>query len=459
MKTNLILDTDSYKSSHFLQYPPGTNYMTSYVESRGGEYPGTIFFGLQYILKSVLSQKVTEEMVMEANEFFKNHGLPFPLDGWLYIAKEREGKLPIKIRAVNEGSYIPGKNVLMTVESTDSKVYWIVGWLETMLLRIWYPITVSTQSFYIKKLIYKYLEETADDPDSEILFKLHDFGSRGVSSREQAMIGGAAHLVNFLGSDTVIGIDMANRYYNILMAGFSIPAAEHSTITAWGKENEKLAYENMLSYFAKKDSLVAVVSDSYDIYNACEKIWGEELKQKVIDSGATVVIRPDSGVPWEIVPEVAEILANKFGTSTNSKGYRVFNNVRIIQGDGVDPESIEKILKKLKEKGFSASNIAFGMGGALLQKVNRDTLKFAFKCSGIEVDGVFRGVSKSPITDPGKNSKEGKLELVERNGEILTVPREKVEKTDKLLLKDVFENGKILVEDSFEEIRKRAKIK
>src|SRR5574337_821369 len=305
---NIIIDTDSYKASHYLQYPPGTTSMFSYIESRGGEYNKTVFFGLQYYLKKYLTHRVTVEEVEEAKEFFEAHGEPFNYEGWMYIAKDLKGKIPVRIRAVQEGSVVPTHNILVSIESTDPKVFWVVSWLETMLLRIWYPITVSTRSHTIKKIILSALEKSADDPKAEISFKLHDFGSRGVSSQESAMIGGAAHLVNFMGSDTVAGVLCANEYYNIPMAGFSIPAAEHSSITSWGKENEVEAYRNMLKQFAKPGALVAVVSDSYDIYNACENLWGKTLKQEVIDSGAVVVIRPDSGNPPDVVLKCAQLL-------------------------------------------------------------------------------------------------------------------------------------------------------
>jgi nicotinamide phosphoribosyltransferase len=251
---------------------------------------------------------------------------------------------------------------------------------------------------------------------------------------------------------------MANEYYNCEMAGFSIPASEHSTITSWGKENEKLAYENMLTQFGKENSIFACVSDSYDIFNACEKIWGEELKQKIITSKATLVIRPDSGIPWEIVPQVLEILDKQFGSVLNKKGFKVLKNVKVIQGDGIEYESISKILEAIKSKGFSASNLAFGMGGALLQKIDRDTGKFAYKCSAVKVNGKLREVSKDPITDSGKKSKEGILELVRRENQILTVKREDVKEGDQLLFETVFENGEILKTYSLEEIRLRAKI-
>ena len=459
MKINRVVDTDSYKASHFLQYPPNTTLVHSYLESRGSErsWHKTVFFGLQYILKNYFADPVTREEVEEANEIITAHGLPFNLESWNRLLEKHGGRLPLRIRAVPEGTVVPLRNVLMTVENTDAEFYWLTSWYETLLMRIWYSITVSTQSFYIKRSIYRFLADTADDPEAEINFKLHDFGSRGVSSQESAAIGGAAHLVSFMGTDTMAALQLLRKFYKAEMPGFSIPAAEHSTITSWGRENEAEAYRNMLRNFAKPGKLVAVVSDSWNIYHAVEKIWGEQLRQEVIDSGATLVIRPDSGEPVEVVTKVAFILAEKFGTKINSKGFKVLKNVRIIQGDGVNEKSIRDILDSLKSHGFSASNIAFGMGGALLQKVNRDTLKFAYKCSAIITAGKLRDVYKQPITDAGKISKKGRLDLVKDEHGYNTVQLEnaKTISAPNSAMQIAFENGEILLDESFDAIRQR----
>lgn len=467
-----IFDTDSYKASHYLQYPPGTTSMFSYVESRGGEYDKTVFFGLQYYLKKYLTHRVTVAEVEEAKEFFEAHGEPFNYEGWMYIAKELGGKLPVRIRAVPEGTVVPTHNILVSIESTDPKVFWVVSWIETMLLRVWYPINVATRSHKIRQIILEALRVSADDPENEINFKLHDFGSRGVSSQESAMIGGAAHLVNFLGSDTVVGVRAANKYYNTKMAAFSIPAMEHSSVTSWGREHEADAYRNMLRKTGKPGALIACVSDSYDLYNAERHIWGEELKEEVIKSGAVVVIRPDSGHPPTVVLRSAQILEEKFGVTVNSKGYKVLNNVRLIQGDGINEHSIKEILDNLLDHGFSATNIAFGMGGALLQQHNRDTLKFAMKCShifrlvataGKMSELVSVDVFKDPITDHGKRSKAGRLDLAfvdsgpDRGG-FETVPLFDDEIAHKRsVMRTVYENGEVLVEDTLDNIRARAK--
>lgn len=458
---NRIIDTDSYKASHWLQYPPNTSRAFFYLESRGSDraWNETVFFGLQYILKRYFSAPLTKEMVDEAREVITAHGLPFNYDGWTRLIEKHGGLLPLRIRAVPEGSVVPLHNALMTVETTDDEFAWVASWFETQLMRIWYAITVATQSYQIKKDVYRFLTETADDPDAEISFKVHDFGARGVSSQETAAIGGAAHLVNFLGTDTMAALVLHRDFYHAPMAGFSIPAAEHSTITSWGRDGEAEAYRNMLRNFAKPGSLVAVVSDSWDIYNSVENIWGEQLRQEVVDSGATVVIRPDSGEPIEVVSRVAGILADKFGVEMNSKGFKVLKNVRIIQGDGVSQESVNAILQRLRNEGFSTSNIAFGIGGSLLQKVNRDTMRFAYKCSAIVVDGSLREVYKEPITDSRKFSKRGRLDLVRRDGEFETVKLEDAEtiSAEGSVLQTVFLDGKVLVDDNLDAIRSRAR--
>jgi nicotinamide phosphoribosyltransferase len=460
MTCNWLFDTDSYKASHHEQYPPGSTFMFSYFESRGGKFPKTVFFGMQYLLKKYLTVRIGAGAVETAAAFFAKHGEPFNRDGFMHIVKDHYGALPVRIRAVPEGSVVPAHNVLFTVESTCAKCFWIVSYVETMLVRLWYPTTVATLSHRCKSIISDWLKKTADD-ESGLPFKLHDFGSRGVSSQESAAIGGAAHLLNFMGSDTVVGALMAEEFYGTEagIAAYSIPAAEHSTITAWGREREVEAYRNMLRLFAKPGSIVAVVSDSYDLQNAVENLWGVELKQAVIDSGATVVIRPDSGVPWEVVVDTLQRLDTFFGSKTNMRGYRVLNHVRVIQGDGINDESIGRILYDAAQAGYSADNIAFGMGGGLLQQCNRDTNKFAFKCSAIQIDGEVRPVFKAPKGDEDKRSKRGLVDLVGNSpydGGYQTVAYDREEGPSRhSALVTVFEDGEIRQTWTFDECRAR----
>jgi nicotinamide phosphoribosyltransferase len=438
------------------QYPAGTTGVYSYIESRGGRYDRTVFFGLQAFIKEYLLEPITQADIDIADEILTAHGEPFNRQGWEYILRTHGGYLPVVIKAVPEGTVVPVKNVLATIENTDPECFWLTTWLETALLRaIWYPTTVATQSYTIKQIILDYLERTGDP--TLIDFKLHDFGARGVSSLESAAIGGAAHLVNFMGTDTVSGLLFAREYYGAGVAGFSIPAAEHSTITSWGRDDEVEAYRNMIEKFAKPGSIVAVVSDSYDVFNAASKLWGEELRQQVIDSGATVVIRPDSGDPVEVNRRLIEILGEKFGYTTNAKGFKVLNNVRLIQGDGVNELTIRSILGVFMAMGWSADNIAFGQGGALLQQVDRDTQKFAMKCSAAKINGEWINVQKDPITDSGKKSKAGRVTLwTNGTGEFVSSvdqPKQWADKGWNEALVEVFRDGKLVREYNFQEIR------
>ena len=455
--SNFIALSDSYKYSHYLQYPEGTKYIHSYFESRGGQFPATIFFGLQYMLKryfvgETFTPDDIEYMKKKCAYHFGNDKL-FNEEGWKSLYAKYGGKLPLSIKAVPEGTKVPVSNVLMTVENTDPEFYWLTNFAETILVQNWYPTTVATLSYNCKELIKGFLVQTGDL--GGLPFKLHDFGFRGSTSIESAAWGGAAHLVNFMGTDTMIANILLDEYYNCEMAGFSIPASEHSTITSWMKDGEIDAMRNMLIKYPT--GLVACVSDSYDIYQACREYWGTVLKDQVMNREGTLVIRPDSGYPPKIVSEILEILGEKFGYTINEKGYKVLDpHVRVIQGDGCNYDMINEILNTMVLNKWSADNIAFGMGGGLLQSVNRDTQEFAFKCSAMRKSDqvVWQDVYKEPVTMSSKNSKRGRLALIKENGEYITIKRSEVyPQEDKLI--EVFRDGELLIDHKFDEIRSR----
>ncbi len=452
---SIILNVDSYIASHFLQYPRNVQDISCYVESRGGSFDETLFFGLQFFLKECLSKAITEEDIMYAEEFLISHGLVFNKEGWQYILERHKGYLPLEIEAVAEGTILPNSNVMVQIKSTDPQCAWLAPYIETSLLRaVWYPSTVATVSWHIKKIIKKYMEETCNDL-SGLTSKVHDFGARGVSSFESASIGGSAHLVNFLGTDNISAILAIKEYYNYNMAGYSIPAASHSTITSWGKDYEQDAYKNIIDVFLKEDKVVAIVSDSYDLWYGLSVIFGKELKEQIVQSKGTLVLRPDSGEPHLIVKKALSILMDKFGYMVNKKGYKILPPyLRLIHGDRISLATIESTLEALKKDGISADNIAFGMGGGLLQKLNRDTLMFAMKTSAVKIDNVWRDVCKEPITEPIKKSKSGRLALIKESGKHKTIRLEELGNKDNLL-KTVFRDGKVLIDHSFEDIRLR----
>ncbi|WP_352339275.1 nicotinate phosphoribosyltransferase [Psychrobacter sp. 16-MNA-CIBAN-0192] len=456
---NLILNSDSYKTSHWVQYPAGSEYLSSYIEARGGDYD-VVFFGLQAFIKEYLSTPITHQDIDEAETIIQAHGLTFNRAGWELLVDKHHGFLPLRIEAIPEGSIVPVSNVVCQVVNTDPEFYWLPSYIETALLRaIWYPSTVASVSHYCKGIIRDALEKSADNVDS-LIFRLHDFGSRGASSHESVALGSLAHLVNFAGTDSMAALVAASRWYQMTndMPAFSIPAAEHSTMTAWGREGETAAFANMITQFGGDGKAFSVVSDSYDLWNAIDNIWGDSLKEDVKNMGGTLVIRPDSGEPTKVVREALERLAVKFGTTVNSKGYKVLPDyVRIIQGDGISPQSLGKIIDVVLAAGFSAENITFGMGGGLLQQVNRDTMSWAMKASAISINGVWKDIYKDPITSHSKRSKKGRLALVKDTSDnVSTIKADELNNKQDNLLRDIYVDGQLLIDDSLTTIRERA---
>lgn len=430
---NHLLLTDSYKITHWRQYPPGTEVVHSYFESRGGQYDHVVFFGLQPALDH-LSWGFIKGNIDEATDLLSVHLGPgmFNREGFLTMLRATGGQWPVRVWAVPEGSVTAPHTVLLSIENTDPRFPWVTNYLETLLSQVWYPCTVATRSRACRAVIQKYLTLTgSDSPD----FKLHDFGVRGSTSMESAAIGGAAHLVNFKGTDNLPALTLLRRHYQEACGGYSIPASEHSTMTTWGRKGEADAVFNMLKTFPK--GAVAIVGDSYDIFQFANILLGGEFHFNIVRRDGVVILRPDSGDPREVILRLLQILGNKIGMKTNEKGFNVLDpHIRLIQGDGVSPSMIETILLTLHAHGWSADNLAFGMGHELLQAVGRDTCKFAFKCSAVRIKGEWRDVWKDPVTDRGKASKRGRF----------------VE--DPLQL--VFDQGKVVKRYTFEDIRQRA---
>lgn len=467
-KENLILLADAYKYSHHKLYLPGTRHIYSYLESRGGKFEETVFYGLQYLLKEYLEGVViTREKLDEAEamllEVFGRTDV-FDRSRFEYIIEHHGGRLPVRIRAVPEGTVVPVRQVLMTIENTDPACFWLTNFLETLLMQVWYPCTVASVSREIKKVIVKYYEETASPAAfSGIDFVLNDFGFRGASSVESAGLGGSAHLVSFAGSDTLPASVFAKRYYHAATApGLSIPATEHSICTLLGEPGELEIFRHVLRSFPT--GTIACVSDSYNIFRACSEYWGEALKEEVLNRDGTLVIRPDSGDAVQTLLAVFDILFEKFGYTTNEKGYKVLPpQVRVIQGDGISYSSIPGIFEALKQAGISAENLVLGMGGALLQRVNRDTQEFALKCSYADVNGKDIDVQKMPVEMDAngqlrtsfKKSKAGRLKLVRDNDTLKTLRQEEAPELPDLL-ETVFENGTITKTYTFEAVRKTA---
>jgi nicotinamide phosphoribosyltransferase len=342
---------------------------------------------------------------------------------------------------------------MMTVENTDPECFALTNHLETMLTRVWSPCTTATLSFEIMKLLEHYAEETSVD-DSLIKFRTHDFGARGVSSRESAAIQGAGHLLNFMGTDTIAAMELAHNYYDASYDGlaYSVPATEHSVMTSLGPDGESELLLNLINKYPT--GILSLVIDSYN-YNDFILKHAAEHKDAIEDRDGVTVFRPDSGDPESVTLDVLNALEYVFGSTLNSKGYKVLNpKIGVFWGDGIDYYGIRGILHTMKSQGWAASNIVFGCGGGLLQKMNRDTQRFAFKCSAQKRHGTWIDISKNPL-DSSKASKKGRLKLIRdgenEDGKFITIAHDEPGEDH---LGVVFENGNLIRDISFDECRK-----
>lgn len=464
---NPMLCTDTYKFGHMEQYPPGTTKVYSYLLARSDKkMPSTLFYGLQYYLK-LLEVKPTQAMMDEFLDYRKAIlGTDASKDVQDKLAAlVKLGYFPLKIKAVREGSDIPVRNVLMTIENTVPGFHWVVGFFESLLLKVWNTSTVASYSKKLKGLCKKYADETCDN-EGHLPFQVHDFGYRGCSSEETAAISGSAHLINFMGSDTVTANKLIRENYGCTgPIGLSVPATEHSVMCAYGQENEFQAFERMLDLYPA--GIVSIVSDTYDLWNVLTN-FAAKLKSRILARDGRVVFRPDSGDPPKIIcgdPDAGtgsdewlgglQLLDRTFGHTVNKKGFRVIDpHVGMIYGDGMFFERFDRTLGLMKEMGYASSNLVIGVGGLLLQQHNRDDQGFAIKATFAEVNGVTRELMKDPVTDTKKKSHKGLLALYkDARGRYYTKDRCTAEEESQSLLEEVFLNGKITRMTTFDEIR------
>ena len=461
---NIIYTLDSYKDLHPDMLPEGTEYVYSYGEARkGAQYDNTIFFGLQYILMEWLQGVViTKELIDEAEplliEHFKHSGKVWKRERWDYIANELGGKLPICIKAIREGTKIPVSNALFTIVNTDKNCAWLTNALETVIQQVWYPTTVATRSNYIVELIKEYYKLTVDEANQWLSdYYLHDFGQRGCTGMEAAMIGGAAHLVNSKGTDTKMGMVGAIKYYSakIENLAYSVPASEHSIATALGEDGEFEVVRNLIKTYPM--GILSVVSDSYSIENAVN-MYCTELKQDILGRNGKFVVRPDSprfegDTPQDQILWIVKKLDEGFGHTVNSKGYKVLDShVGVIYGDSLTEVDIRNSLELLLLNGYSAEASVYGCGGYLLQRLHRDTLRFAIKSSAQCRNGVWTDVYKAP-KDISKASKRGQLSVARYDGgDWVTLSKDLILEHDDQL-KTVFLNGELVNPITFDEVR------
>ena len=463
MKFNKTSATDAYKFVHWYQRPLGLTKLYSYGEPRvGGQHDKVCFYLLQYIIKEFFMGTVSdadiEKGYKRSLQVFGNCKY-FNLEVW---RKVRDlGYLPLRIKAVKEGTVLPVGNVCFTVEATEDWFAPMVSHVEDWLMWCWYGTGVATRVYNIKKGILPAHETSCDNPF--LNYSVNDFGLRGAQGYEAACIGGSAHLIFFDGSDNVPAMDFIEEYYVNDNIGGSVWATEHSVATSWGPNQGEFDYVNAQLDRAGDDATISIVIDSYDADNFIKNVIGSsEIKKKIIARKGRTVLRPDSGDPLTNICKYSEMLGNIFGYHLNGKDYKIINhNVGIIQGDGMNEHSIPFNYNEYIKTGWSAENVVTGSGGGLLvEGLTRDTDRWAIKASYAEINGQSINVCKAPKTDPTKNSKFGKLKLHKSGKSFSTIESGKDiagnfdSYYDELEL--VFENGVLYRDQTFEEIRQIA---
>lgn len=424
---NAILATDVYKLCHQDAVPDDVDGVFSYQEAR---IKNTVIvpYGQQMLLMKTLANPISMEDIDEAEDYCKRNNAIFHRDIWEWVLNKFGGYFPIEVRTVPEGTPINSGNVMLTIEASEKfpgewgpyKFGWLAQYIETFMLRgVWYTTTIASYGRKMKQEFKRFYEISGANLDM-LVWALNDFGARGVPNKETAEMGGSAHQVNFRGSDTIEGQLAAEQYYFCETAsGFAVPASEHFIECSFGldEEGEEEYLKMMITKFAPR-GIVSIVIDGKDMYRATRKLCSPEFVKLIKESGGKVVFRPDSGDMMDTVPWILNEQAKAFGFTLNAKGFKVINNVGVIQGDGIDNVSAVNLMGKIVALGYSADVFVMGSGGGLLQKVNRDSLKFAQKACAIQrKNGVWEGIAKDPITDPGKMSKKGRVSLAQRNGE------------------------------------------
>lgn len=485
---------DFYKVSHREQYPEGTEVVYSTWTPRSGKHAPNIekvvAFGFQGFVKEYLIEFFNDnffsrpktEIVNEYNRYMKNC-LFIQTPHTKHIEDLHDlGYLPLSIKALDEGTLVPFRVPMLTVENTDPRFFWLTNYFETLMsANLWKPSTTASTARVYRQVLDKYALETTGST-AGVEFQGHDFSMRGMSGLEDAARSGIGHLLSFVGTDTIPAIQYAEAFYNAdiekELVGCSVNATEHSVMCAGGFENEYETYRRLIED-TYPTGILSIVSDTWDLWHVITDTL-PKLKESIMarDGGPNsldkVVIRPDSGDPADILcgdPKsdpnspaskgVVELLWDIFGGTVNEQGYKVLDShIGAIYGDAITIERCTDICERLKAKGFASTNVVYGIGSYTYQFTTRDTLGFAMKSTSVTVNGTQRAIFKDPKTDDGtKKSAVGRVEVLESpNGNIIVVD-EKSDLYGKMsnddLLTPLFLNGKLIKETSLSEIKKR----
>jgi nicotinamide phosphoribosyltransferase len=475
--------TDFYKTDHRRQFPDGTTVVYSNFTPRGSRLEGVdhvVFFGLQYFMIEYLQKRFQETFfalpkaqAVAAYRRRLDHALgagAVPMDH--VEALHDLGHLPLRIKALPEGSRVPMQVPTHTIENTDPRFGWLTNFIETMMSAVvWGPCTSATIANQYRRVFEDFASKTGA-PREFVPWQGHDFSFRGMFGIEAACLSGAGHLLSFTGTDTIPAIDFLEQYYGAdcqrEMIGGSVAATEHAVMCAGGKETELATYRRLLTKVYPQ-GIVSVVSDTWDFFRVVTDLL-PQLKREILARNGKLVIRPDSGDPIKILvgdaeakagsPEhkgLIELLWGIFGGTTTATGHKVLDShIGAIYGDSITLERQRAILTGLQQKGFASANVVLGIGSYTYQYVTRDTFGFAMKATYCVVNGEGRDIYKQPRTDSKKNSHRG-LIAVRRDGSGRLQAHFPVSRTEEQskdnLLQPVFENGKLLRRTTLAEIR------
>jgi len=488
MKVSPLLLKDGYKVGHKFQYPQGTTLVYSNLtprKSRNPEVKEIIFFGLQYFIKEYLLAQFNENFFNRPKEeVIKEYARR--MDNYLgkdsityhHIAALHDlGYLPLEIKAVAEGSAVPMRVPVFTIKNTVPEFFWLTNMLETLMSAVlWKACTSATTAHQYLTTFTRYANETVGSDKSFIQWQGHDFSFRGMSGIEDAVMSGAGHLLSFAGTDTIPAIDFLEKYYNAdcekELIGGSVPATEHS-VMCMGTQTEEIQTFKRLITDVYPAGIVSIVSDTWDFWQVITEFL-PVLKTDIVARAGKVVIRPDSGDPVKIIigdkdapvgspayKGAIECMWEIFGGTITEKGYKLLDpHIGLIYGDSITLERQDDILEGLKQKGFASYNVVLGIGSYTYEYVTRDTFGFAMKATYGEVNGVGRAIFKDPKTDDGtKKSAKGLMQVYRdpKTGRLTVKDDCSWEEEAKGELKTVFKDGKILIDWSLQEIRKRLK--
>lgn len=482
---NPLLLTDGYKVDHRRQYPENTTLVYSNWTPRKSRLENVnhvVLFGLQYFIKKYIIEDFNQNFFKQPKEEILkkyarriNNYLGENLVGIQHIADLHDlGYIPMVFKSLPEGAEVPLRVPMFTMYNTKPEFFWLTNYFETLLSAVvWLPCNSATIAKQYRAILDQYAAETSSVPEF-VDWQGHDFSMRGMGGIEAAVTSAAGHLLSFTGTDTIPAIDFLEEYYNAdsdkELIGGSVAATEHSVMCMGTNTGELETFKRLISEVYPK-GIVSIVSDTWDLWKVLTE-YLPVLKDNIIARPGKVVIRPDSGDPVDIIcgnpngknenekKGVIELLWDVFGGKTNDKGFKeLVPQIGAIYGDSITTERATHICERLKAKGFASTNVVFGIGSFTYQYNTRDTFGFAMKATYGEVDGEGREIFKDPITDDGtKKSAKGLLKIFKNaEGGYELEDQCSWEEEAQGELKEVFRDGKLLIDYSLAEIRERLK--